>query len=99
MTTSGSAQPNAPTDAQKKVDAYLSTLRQRLRGLNDQNAREIVEELRSHIKKKSARTGRQPSPLLMRPWGDWAIQKNWPANTRRITCCRKPSSAGRPSAF
>ena len=57
MTTSGSAQPNAPTDAQKKVDAYLSTLRQRLRGLNDQNAREIVEELRSHIIEKSAADG------------------------------------------
>jgi hypothetical protein len=36
-------------DADQKIDAYLSRLRARLRGINEQDAREIVEELRSHI--------------------------------------------------
>jgi uncharacterized membrane protein len=57
MTTSGNARPNAPTDAQKTIEAYLSRLRQRLRGLNDEDAREIIEELRSHIMDKSATDG------------------------------------------
>jgi uncharacterized membrane protein len=36
-------------DAEQKIDAYLSRLRARLRGINEQDVREIVEELRSHI--------------------------------------------------
>ena len=36
-------------DARQKIDAYLSRLRARLRGINEQDVREIVEELRSHI--------------------------------------------------
>lgn len=57
MATSGKAQPNAPTDLQKKINAYLSTLRQRLRGLNDDDASEIIEELRGHIMEKSTADG------------------------------------------
>jgi hypothetical protein len=34
---------------QKRVEAYLGTLRQRLRGIKQDEVREIVEELRSHI--------------------------------------------------
>ena len=36
-------------DAQQKIDAYLFRLRARLRGINEQDVHEIVEELRSHI--------------------------------------------------
>lgn len=54
---SGNAQPKAPSDAEKKIEAYLSRLRQRLRGLNDEDAHEIIEELRSHIMDKSAADG------------------------------------------
>ena len=44
-------------DAQQRIEAYLGTLRQRLRGMNDEDAREIVEELRSHIRDKAAASG------------------------------------------
>ncbi len=53
MTISGDARQ----DAQQKIEAYLRRLRQRLRGMNDEGAREIVEELRSHIMEKTAATG------------------------------------------
>jgi hypothetical protein len=36
-------------DSQRKIDAYLGTLRKRLRGMRDEDVHEIVEELRSHI--------------------------------------------------
>jgi hypothetical protein len=49
MTTSG--------DAQQTIEAYLSRLRQRLRGMNDDDVREIVEEMRSHITDKAAAGG------------------------------------------
>jgi len=39
-------------DAQQKIDAYLARLRGRLRGVNEQDVREIVEELRNHILEK-----------------------------------------------
>src|SRR5580658_5337630 len=44
-------------DAQQKIEAYLGRLRQRLRGMNDEDAREIVEELRSHITDKAGASG------------------------------------------
>jgi hypothetical protein len=44
-------------DAQQRIEAYLGRLRQRLRGMNDEDAREIVEELRSHITDKAAADG------------------------------------------
>ncbi len=49
MTTSG--------DAQQEIEAYLSRLRQRLRGMNDDDVREIVKEMRSHITDKAAAGG------------------------------------------
>jgi hypothetical protein len=36
-------------DAEQEIDAYLTKLRARLRGINEQDVRDIVEELRSHI--------------------------------------------------
>ncbi|HEY6304325.1 MAG TPA: hypothetical protein VIX14_14815 [Terriglobales bacterium] len=45
-------------DAQPRIETYLSRLRQRLRGVNDRDAREIVEELRSHIMDKAAASGK-----------------------------------------
>jgi uncharacterized membrane protein len=54
---SADSQPKQQQDAQKTIDAYLSRLRQRLRGLNDEDVREIIEELRSHIMDKSATDG------------------------------------------
>jgi hypothetical protein len=49
MTTSG--------DAQRKIEAYLGRLQQTLRGMNGDDVREIVEELRSHITDKVAAGG------------------------------------------
>ncbi|MFI5102606.1 MAG: HAAS signaling domain-containing protein [Terriglobales bacterium] len=43
-----------PGDAQQRIETYLGTLRQRLRGVKDAEVREIVEELRSHIMDKLA---------------------------------------------
>jgi uncharacterized membrane protein len=44
-------------DAQQRIEAYLGRLRGRLRGVNDEEVREIVEELRSHIMDKAAASG------------------------------------------
>ena len=57
MTMSGDAQRNIQHDAQKKIEAYLSRLRRSLRGINDEDAREIIEELRSHIMDKATADG------------------------------------------
>jgi hypothetical protein len=46
-----------PPDAQQKIESYLARLRQHLRGLHAEDAREIVEELRSHITDKAAASG------------------------------------------
>ncbi len=46
-----------PGDAQQRIEAYLGRLRQRLRGVKDEEVREIVEELRSHIMDKVAASG------------------------------------------
>jgi hypothetical protein len=40
--------------SQQKIDAYLSTLRRQLRGMNAEESRDIVEEIRSHILDKAA---------------------------------------------
>ena len=40
-------------DAQREIDAYLTKLRTRLRGVDEENIREIIEELRSHILDKT----------------------------------------------
>lgn len=45
------------TDAQQRIDAYLKVLRKRLRGLGDQDSRDVVEEIRSHILDKAAAGG------------------------------------------
>ena len=42
---------------QQRIDAYLSRLRRRLRGMNDEDARDIVEELRGHITDKASASG------------------------------------------
>ncbi|HMD17775.1 MAG TPA: DUF1700 domain-containing protein [Terriglobales bacterium] len=44
-------------DSQQRIDAYLGRLRGRLRGIKDDEVREIVEELRSHIMDKAAASG------------------------------------------
>ncbi|HVO82355.1 MAG TPA: hypothetical protein VMT28_16615 [Terriglobales bacterium] len=46
-----------PTDAQQQIDAYLEALRKGLRELSDPEARDIVEEIRSHILDKAAMAG------------------------------------------
>jgi hypothetical protein len=48
---------NTTVDAQKKMEAYFGRLRGRLRGMNDGEAREIVEELRSHIVDRTSEGG------------------------------------------
>lgn len=49
MTTGG--------DSRQRIEAYLGTLRGRLRGISEQEVREIVDELRSHIIDRSAAAG------------------------------------------
>jgi hypothetical protein len=46
-----------PADPQQKIEAYLVRLRQLLHGMNSEDVREIIEELRSHIADKSAISG------------------------------------------
>jgi uncharacterized membrane protein len=41
------------SEAQQRIDAYLAKLRKRLPGIDEQDIREIVEELRSHILDKT----------------------------------------------
>jgi hypothetical protein len=59
-------------DSQQKVEAYLGTLRARLRGMNSQEIREIVEELRSHIMDKAAVSG-EPTGELTQAGVDAAL--------------------------
>ena len=42
------------TESQKTIDAYLATLRKQLRELMDEDARDIVEEIRAHILDKTS---------------------------------------------
>jgi hypothetical protein len=44
-------------DAQHRIDDYLSRLRSRLRDINEQDMREIIQELRSHILDKTQISG------------------------------------------
>ena len=46
-----------PDDATQKIEAYLSRLRQHLRGVDSDYAREIIAELRSHISERAAESG------------------------------------------
>ena len=48
---------NVSAESQRQIDAYLNTLRRLLRGINDADARDIVEELRSHILDRAAASG------------------------------------------
>ncbi len=43
--------------AQQRIETYLAKLRGRLRGFNDAEVREVVDELRSHITDKLALSG------------------------------------------
>jgi hypothetical protein len=51
-------------DAQQRIEAYLGRLRGRLRGINQEEVREIVEELRSHIMDKAAASGEVTSAAV-----------------------------------
>jgi hypothetical protein len=48
---------SATDSPQQRVEAYLVKLRARLRGMNDDDVREIVQELRAHITDKAAASG------------------------------------------
>jgi hypothetical protein len=48
---------SATDSPQQKVEAYLVKLRARLRGMNDDDVREIVQELRAHITDKATASG------------------------------------------
>jgi hypothetical protein len=52
---------NKASDAQEKIEGYLGKLRRQLRGMNDAEVREIVEELRSHIVDKASASGEATS--------------------------------------
>ncbi len=45
---------NFPTESQKAIDTYLSTLRRRLSELRDEDVNDIVEEIRAHILDKTS---------------------------------------------
>ncbi len=45
------------SQSQQKIDSYLDRLRQGLRGVREEDTRDIVEELRSHIVEKAADGG------------------------------------------
>lgn len=45
------------SDSQVRIEAYLGKLRQGLRGMKEEDAREIVEELRSHLADKASASG------------------------------------------
>jgi HAAS domain-containing protein len=47
----------ASGEGQERIEAYLRRLRQRLRGMNGDDAREIVAELRSHVVEKATVSG------------------------------------------
>ena len=53
-----------PTDAQKKIETYLTHLRGLLRGLDREDIEEIVEELRSHILDKAPVGGETSSASI-----------------------------------
>jgi uncharacterized membrane protein len=44
-------------DSQQRIDAYLGRVRARLRGIKDEEVREIVEELRSHVMDRASASG------------------------------------------
>jgi hypothetical protein len=46
-----------PEEIHLRIETYLKRVRARLRGLNEENSRDIVEELRSHILDKLATRG------------------------------------------
>jgi hypothetical protein len=46
-----------PGDAQQRMESYLGQLRRGLRGMHEEDARDIVEELRSHIAERAAASG------------------------------------------
>ena len=50
-------------DTQQRIEAYLSKLRKCLRGIHADDARDIVEELRSHIMDKLAAAGQHATAV------------------------------------
>jgi hypothetical protein len=52
------------SDSQRKIDSYLGRLRKGLRGIRDEDAHDIVEELRSHIVEKAADGGEMTTARL-----------------------------------
>jgi hypothetical protein len=53
-------------EAQKRIEEYLDTLRDRLRGVTERDAQDFVEELRSHIQDKISATGEMTPSALER---------------------------------
>ena len=53
--------PTVTGDSHQKIDAYIARLRKRLRGIDEQELREILEELRGHILDKSTASGQEPT--------------------------------------
>lgn len=51
----------ASGEALQKIDVYIAKLRNRLRGIDEQELHEILEELRGHILDKSTASGEEPA--------------------------------------
>ena len=63
-------------DSQQMIDAYLGRLRKQLRGMNEESAREIVEELRSHILDKAVAGANVTPAGVASECPRWAVPKN-----------------------
>jgi hypothetical protein len=52
-------------EAEQKIEAYLARLRKHLRGIDEKELHEILEELRGHILDRSTVSGEEPSADAM----------------------------------
>jgi uncharacterized membrane protein len=60
-------------DVERQIETFLNAVRRKLRGLDAENTREILEELRSHVVEKAAMAGEATSATVaaaLRTLGD-----------------------------
>ncbi len=87
-------------DAQQKIQAYLDRLRRSLRGLSQEEIREIVEELRSHILDKASADGEVTAAGVDAALAALGSPEALSSRVCQLTpCWPEPRSAGRRSGF
>ena len=77
-------------ETQKTIDTYLAALRKQLRELMEEDATDIVDEIRAHILDK---TPQRKSPPLSQPS---ARPRSSPAATAPRSCSGALNSRARP---